>query len=130
MPTHEGGLPRRVDCRYVLGMRCRVAGCAGLVLLAALTSGSFLGFAAAATMPVGATLTTPSSVSAEPVDLNTASPEQLRALPGLGNAYVQRIVEGRPYTAKNQLLTRGVLPQGAYAVIRDRIVARRPLRSP
>ena len=60
------------------------------------------------------------------LDLNTATPEQLKALPGMGDAYVKRVVDGRPYTAKNQLLTRGVLPQAAYDQIKDQVVAHRP----
>lgn len=61
----------------------------------------------------------------ELLDLNTARPEELRALPGMGDAYVRRILAGRPYTAKNQLVTRGILPQEAYARIRDAVVAHR-----
>jgi competence protein ComEA len=61
-----------------------------------------------------------------PLDLNTATPAQLKALPGMGDAYVQRIIEGRPYTAKNQLVTRGVLPAAAYEKIAPMVIARRP----
>ncbi len=67
-------------------------------------------------------------MQAGPLDLNTASAEQLRALPGMGEAYVARVIRGRPYTAKNQLLTRGILPQAAYEAIREHIVAHRPAR--
>ena len=63
---------------------------------------------------------------ADLLDLNTATPAQLRALPGMGDAYVKRIVEGRPYFAKNQLVTRGILPQAAYDRIRELLVAHRP----
>jgi hypothetical protein len=59
------------------------------------------------------------------LDLNTAAPAQLRALPGMGDAYVKRIVDGRPYTAKFQLLARGILPREAYEGIKDRIIAHR-----
>ena len=51
---------------------------------------------------------------AELLDLNTATPRQLNALPGFGPAYTRRVIAGRPYTAKNQLVTRGVVPQEAY----------------
>jgi len=44
----------------------------------------------------------------------------------MGDAYVRRILEGRPYTAKNQLVTRGVLPQAAYDKIAALIIAKRP----
>jgi len=69
---------------------------------------------------------TPKSVArANLLDINTATPEQLLALPGMGRAYVQRIIAGRPYTAKNQLVTRGVLPETAYEKISPLIVAKR-----
>lgn len=59
------------------------------------------------------------------LDINTAKPEQLLGLPGMGRAYVQRIIDGRPYTAKNQLLSRGILPEAAYEKIAPEIVAKR-----
>ncbi len=61
----------------------------------------------------------------EPLDINTATPQQLNALPGFGPAYTRRVIAGRPYTAKNQLVTRGVIPQGAYERVSDLIVAHR-----
>jgi competence protein ComEA len=61
----------------------------------------------------------------EPLDINTATLHQLNALPGFGPAYTRRVIAGRPYTAKNQLATRGVIPQGAYERISDLIVAHR-----
>jgi DNA uptake protein ComE-like DNA-binding protein len=60
------------------------------------------------------------------LDINTATAAQLKALPGMGDEYVRRIIAGRPYTAKNQLTTRGILPQPAYEQVRDRIIAHRP----
>lgn len=62
------------------------------------------------------------------LDLNTATAAELRALPGMGAVYVKRIIDGRPYSAKNQLLTRGILPQAAYERIRDLVVAHRTAR--
>ncbi|ADV83819.1 ComEA family DNA-binding protein [Terriglobus saanensis] len=59
------------------------------------------------------------------LDLNTATAAQLKTLPGMGDAYVRRVVEGRPYTMKNQLVQKGILPQTAYDKIKDRIVAHR-----
>jgi competence protein ComEA len=46
----------------------------------------------------------------------------------VGDAYVKRIVDGRPYTARNQLVTRGILPQEAYERIKDQIIAHRPTK--
>ncbi len=76
-------------------------------------------------LAVGLLLALTLRAQAPPLDLNTATPAQLLALPGMGQVYVNRIVAGRPYTAKNQLVTRGVLPEAAYLRIRDRIVAHR-----
>ncbi len=108
-------------------MRWRIAGLGGVLLIAALVGVQrpvmAAGFAAD---PQRAPPTEArGETSTEPLDLNTAAAEQLRALPGMGETYARRIVEGRPYTAKNQLVTRGVLPAGAYQAIRDHVVARR-----
>jgi DNA uptake protein ComE-like DNA-binding protein len=51
------------------------------------------------------------AASKELLDINTATPAQLKALPGMGDAYAARVIAGRPYTAKNQLTTRGILQQ-------------------
>jgi competence protein ComEA len=66
------------------------------------------------------------AADATKLDLNTATPEQLKALPGMGEVYAKRIVDGRPYTAKNQLVTRGILPQPEYEQIKEQIIAHRP----
>lgn len=60
------------------------------------------------------------------LDINTATADQLKAFPGIGDAYSKRIIDGRPYTAKNQLVSRGVLPQGVYDKIKDSIIASKP----
>jgi DNA uptake protein ComE-like DNA-binding protein len=61
--------------------------------------------------------------AAAPLDLNTATADQLKALPGIGDAYTKRIIDGRPYAMKNQLTQRGILPQATYDGIKDKIVA-------
>jgi competence protein ComEA len=60
------------------------------------------------------------------LDINAATAAQLKALPGMGDAYVQRVIAGRPYSAKNQLTTRGILPAAEYDQIKPLIVAHRP----
>jgi competence protein ComEA len=87
---------------------------------------------AAVLLPQTAAMGVPQQTVAEKIaaskallDINTATPEQMKALPGMGNAYVQRIVAGRPYTAKNQLATRGIIPQAEYERIREMVVAHR-----
>jgi competence protein ComEA len=77
------------------------------------------------TVPPNATAQTPkpSAATSTLLDINTAPPDQLKALPGIGDAYAKRIIDGRPYTAKNQLATRGILPQKTYDGIKNMIIA-------
>ena len=92
-----------------------------------LTSAFVLALGLAPAPQIATAQAKPGSVApqGDPLDINAATRDQLKALPGIGDAYAERIIKGRPYAAKNQLTQRGIIPDNTYTKIQSMIIAKR-----
>ncbi|MET0722747.1 MAG: helix-hairpin-helix domain-containing protein [Tardiphaga sp.] len=68
----------------------------------------------------------PAAKADDKIDINTASKEELMAFKGIGDKYSDKIIAGRPYAKKDQLVSKNILPEATYKKISAQIIATQP----
>ena len=92
-----------------------------MLLLLFLTLCLSAGMAKASSAPQSAR-----AAAADKLDLNTATKDQLKVLPGIDDTHAQKIIDGRPYRTKLDLVHRKIITRATYDKIKDQIIAKQP----
>ena len=95
-----------------------------VALVFALGGGTTPAWAQATKEPAKSEQKAPPAAKKEPLDINSAAADELKALKGIGEADAKKIVENRPYKTKDELVQKKVVPKATYDRIKDQIVAK------
>ncbi len=98
--------------------------CVALVLVLSSVTGAVWAQTTPTKAKDAAKQTAASATKTSLVDINSATKEELEKLPGIGKAYSEKIIKGRPYAKKDQLVSKNVVPQATYDKIKDLIIAK------
>ncbi len=95
-----------------------------LALLLSVGMSASLSYANTAAQDNGAAMKAQTKATDKLVDINSATADQLNALPGIGDKYAQKIIDGRPYAKKTDLVRKKIIPQATYNKIAGMIIAK------
>jgi DNA uptake protein ComE-like DNA-binding protein len=96
-----------------------------LLLSVGMTASISYAHANAAKQDNGAAMKAQTKSTEKLVDINSATADQLNALPGIGEKYAQKIIDGRPYAKKTDLVRKKIIPQATYNKIAASIIAKK-----